>query len=293
MKKALVIGCGLTGAVIARKLAERNYNVTIWERRNHIGGNMYDFLDEYGIRLHKYGPHTFHTYKKELFDFICKYAEWEEYHLICGAEINGIITPSPFNFKTVDDFYPDKEADEIKSAFLKEFPGKETVTVVEALENRNKKIREYAQFLFDNDYSLYTAKQWGIAPEQIDSSVLKRVPLRLCYVQIISVHMCRCAAPATWMHRRRILPGPHILYLEMLPIYRLTYLTCCTQCNKFIFLISIPLKGLLLGFCLHPGQFRLQKTFRIRSADPEQLYQVPCQLSRVFSPYHPRLQQLR
>lgn len=181
MRKALVIGCGLTGAVIARKLAEKNYNVTIWERRNHIGGNMYDFLDEYGIRLHKYGPHTFHTYKKELFDFMCKYAEWEEYHLICGAEINGIITSSPFNFKTVDDFYPDKEADSIKRAFLKEFPEKETITVVEALENKNKKIREYAQFLFDNDYSLYTAKQWGITPEQIDSSVLKRVPLRLSY----------------------------------------------------------------------------------------------------------------
>lgn len=64
MKKAIVVGCGLSGAVVARQLAEADYSVTILERRNHIAGNMYDYVDQHGFLVHKYGPHTFHTKKR-------------------------------------------------------------------------------------------------------------------------------------------------------------------------------------------------------------------------------------
>ena len=57
----IIIGCGLSGAVIARELAEAGHHIQIWERRNHIGGNMYDYVDEHGILVQKYGPHLFHT----------------------------------------------------------------------------------------------------------------------------------------------------------------------------------------------------------------------------------------
>ena len=57
----LVVGCGLTGSVIARELAECGKKVGIWERRGHIGGNMYDYIDRHGFLVQKYGPHTFHT----------------------------------------------------------------------------------------------------------------------------------------------------------------------------------------------------------------------------------------
>lgn len=181
MLNAFVVGCGLSGAVVARELAEKGYKVKIFERRNHIGGNMFDYLDEHGILVHKYGPHTFHTNKKELYDYIAKYAEWSPFYLTCGAEINGKCTPTPFNYKTIDDFYPPQKAEDIKASFEKCFPARKSVTVVEALECEDELIREYAQFLFDNDYSLYTAKQWGVPADTIDPSVLKRVPLRIGY----------------------------------------------------------------------------------------------------------------
>lgn len=181
MKQALIVGCGLSGAVIARELAEKGYKVKILEKRNHIGGNMYDHVDEHGILVHNYGPHTFHTKKKELFDYMCKYGEWEEYHLTCGAEINGITTPTPFNFKTIDDFYSKEDAEKLKKEIEKTFPGQEIATVVEILNCGNKTIEDYGQFLFDNDYSLYSAKQWGCKPSEIDPSILKRVPLRFNY----------------------------------------------------------------------------------------------------------------
>lgn len=177
----LIVGCGIVGSVIARQLAERNINVLVWERRNHIGGNLYDFEDEYGIRVHQYGPHIFHTKKKEIYEYICKYGEWEPFKLVCGAVIDGICTPTAFNFKTIDLFYSKEKAAEIKQHIKKKFANRDSATVVELLDCDDPIIQEYAQFLFDKDYSLYTAKQWGVSPKTIDKNVLKRVPIRFSY----------------------------------------------------------------------------------------------------------------
>lgn len=177
----LVVGCGLTGSVVARNLAEKGQKVLILDRRDHIGGNMYDYIDEYGFLVQKYGPHTFHTSKKELFDYMSRFEEWQDYRLTCGTYINGKCTPTPFNFQTIDDFYCPEKAAEIKSHIKSVFSNRKTATVVEVMQCEDPVIREYAQFLFDNDYSLYTAKQWGVSPQEIDISVLNRVPLRFSY----------------------------------------------------------------------------------------------------------------
>ena len=178
---ALIIGCGLSGSVIARELAEAGKKVTIWERRDHIGGNMYDYVDEHGILVHKYGPHAFHTSNQEVFDYINRFAKWKNFHLVCGAQIDGKFTPTPFNFKTIDDFYSPEDASELKKRILQYFPGRSSATVTEVLSCPDSLVRGYAEFLFEKDYSLYTAKQWGVSPGEIDPSVLRRVPLRFNY----------------------------------------------------------------------------------------------------------------
>ncbi len=177
----LVVGCGLSGAVVARHLAQQGKQVTIWERRDHIGGNMYDYVDEHGFLVQKYGPHTFHTKIKHLYDYMCQYEQWEPYRLTCGAVWDGKYTPTPFNFSTIDTFYPEDKAQALKQKLTEAFAGRETATVVEVLEHPDPDIRGYAQFLFSNDYAPYTAKQWGVDPSEINPSVLKRVPLRFSY----------------------------------------------------------------------------------------------------------------
>lgn len=178
---SLVVGCGLCGAVIARHLAERGKKVTIWERRDHIGGNMYDYVDKHGFLVQKYGPHTFHTKEKELFDYMCRFEQWQEYKLTCGAIWNGKYTPTPFNFTTIDTFFLPEKAERLKKKLKTAFAGREFATVVEVLSHPDPDIREYAEYLFQNDYAPYTAKQWGVSPQEIDPSVLKRVPLRFSY----------------------------------------------------------------------------------------------------------------
>lgn len=177
----LVIGCGLSGAVIARHLAEHGKQVVIWERRDHIGGNMYDYVDQHGFLVQKYGPHTFHTREKRLYDYMCQYESWEDYRLTCGAVWNRTYTPTPFNFTTIDTFYAPEEAEHLKEKLRQAFDGRSTATVVEVLEHPDPDIRSYAEYLFQNDYAPYTAKQWGVSPSEIDPSVLKRVPLRFSY----------------------------------------------------------------------------------------------------------------
>lgn len=179
--QVLIIGCGLTGSVIARELAEQGQDVVIWERRDHIGGNMYDYTDEHGFLVQKYGPHAFHCVKRELYDYICRFEQWKEYRLTCGAVWDDRYTPTPFNFKTIDLFYPPEQAERLRQKLRDAFAGRETATVVEVLEHPDEDIRGYAEYLFEKDYAPYTAKQWGVSPSEIDPSVLKRVPLRFSY----------------------------------------------------------------------------------------------------------------
>lgn len=177
----VIIGCGITGSVIARKVAEKGKSVLILEKRNHIGGNMYDYTDNHGILVQKYGPHIFHTNDKEVYDFIKQYEDWNDYKLICGAVIDGTCTPTPFNFKTIDDFYSLEDANILKQHIKDHFKDRQFATVVEMINHEDTIIRNYAEFLFNKDYKLYTAKQWGVSPDIIDVSVLKRVPIRFSY----------------------------------------------------------------------------------------------------------------
>ena len=177
----LIIGCGLTGSVIARQIAERGKNVVIWERREHVGGNMYDHVDEHGFLVQDYGPHIFHTNKKHLYDYICRFEQWNDFQVRCGAVWDDQYSPTPFNFTTIDTFYPAEHAEMLKEKLRLAFAGRETVPVVEVLKHPDPDIQAYAEYLFQNDYAPYTAKQWGMSPEQVDVSVLKRVPLRFSY----------------------------------------------------------------------------------------------------------------
>lgn len=69
----------------------------------------------------------------------------------------------------------------MKAALERNYPGRDKATIVELLQSKDELVRSYADFLFEHDYSLYTAKQWGVSPKDIDPSVLKRVPVLFSY----------------------------------------------------------------------------------------------------------------
>ena len=76
MYDSIVIGCGFAGDVVARELAEKKKKrVLVIDSRPHIGGNCYDRKDEYGILIHQYGPHIFHTNSERVYRYLSRFTE--------------------------------------------------------------------------------------------------------------------------------------------------------------------------------------------------------------------------
>lgn len=166
---------------MARKYSEQDKKVLVIEKRDVVSGHILDKYNEIGILVQQFGPHAFHTNKENVFDFITKYHKWFEYKLKCEVFMDNKFTPSPFNFKTIDDYFDEIESKIIKENLIQEFPNQAKATILQIMDSSNPIVRNYGNFLFEKHYKLYTSKQWGIEPSKIDKSVLKRVPVRFDY----------------------------------------------------------------------------------------------------------------
>ncbi len=179
-EKYYIVGSGIVGCVLARELAEKGAQIIIWERRNHLGGNIYDFTDEHGIHVHLYGPHIFHTKKENVWNYVTKYCEFEDYNLVCGSQIDGKCMTTSFDFSAVDIIFPE-EAEKIKQHIKDQFGERTSASVLEMLDSDDEYIKKFAQYLYDKDYAPYTAKQWGISPDKVDKQIFSRVPILFSY----------------------------------------------------------------------------------------------------------------
>ena len=177
--KAIVIGAGFAGAVVARQLAEAGWHVVVLDRRNTIAGNMYDFLDGNGILCHLYGPHIFRTESEAVWAYISRFGQWYEYVNYTGVSIDGHHVYMPFNFNAIEVLLGKAHLQKVEGILVQEFGRESTVPVLNMLNSPNPLIREIAQFFYEKDYRPYTMKQWGLGPKEIDPSVTARVPIRI------------------------------------------------------------------------------------------------------------------
>lgn len=175
-----IAGSGIVGAVLAAELAKKGHTVQVLERRAHAGGNVYDYDDEYGIHVHHYGPHIFHTNDDEVYRYVSDNCELKDFNLVCGSVMDDKCVPTSFDFSSVDTFFQE-EAEEIKAHIKAEFGDRASATVLEMLESQDSYVRRFADFLYEKDYKPYTAKQWGIDPEKVDRQIFKRVPILFSY----------------------------------------------------------------------------------------------------------------
>ena len=98
----LVVGAGFAGSVSARRLAEEHgLRVLVIDRREHIGGNAYDTVDEHGVLVHRYGPHIFHTNAEQVVDYLSRFTDWRPYEHRVVAERRRPLLPMPINRTTV------------------------------------------------------------------------------------------------------------------------------------------------------------------------------------------------
>lgn len=181
MQKIIIVGAGLSGATIARMFADGGDTVTVIDKRETIGGNVYDYVDKNDIRVQMYGPHIFHTDKEDAFEFLSRFTEWTEYEHRVLANVKGTLVPVPFNLKSLFDLYPSDKAERIKQRLISEIGEGNKVSIMQLVQNGNKEIRDFAHFVYNNIFYLYTRKQWGFSPSQLGKEIMNRVPVYISF----------------------------------------------------------------------------------------------------------------
>ena len=177
--KNLIVGCGLSGIVLAERLAsQKQEEVLIIDRRNHVGGNIFDYKDkETGITVHQYGPHVFHTNSKEVWDYLSQFTEWHRFMYRVKAVIDGIEINIPFNLDTLRKVFPKSLADKLENKLLEKFEFNKKVPILELRQSNDEDLEFLAKYVYEKVFLGYTVKQWGVKPEDLDSSVSGRVPV--------------------------------------------------------------------------------------------------------------------
>lgn len=173
----IVVGAGLFGAIFAHEANKRGKKVIVIEKREHIGGNCY--TEEINkINVHKYGAHIFHTSNKEVWEYINKFAEFNNFINSPIANYKGEIYNLPFNMNTFNKLWgvvtPNEAIKKIEEQKLELF-GKEPENLEE------QAISLVGRDIYEKLIKGYTEKQWGRDCKELPAFIIKRIPVRLRY----------------------------------------------------------------------------------------------------------------
>ena len=177
MSAILIVGCGLSGCVIADLYARiLNKKVFVIDSRDHIGGNCFDYYNEHGILMNKYGAHLFHTNNDRVFTYIHKYGNWIPWqHKVVGL-INNEYLPIPPNISTVNALCNVQlESNHDIQKWLK----RNVIKYNDKIQNSEEAaLSRVGPVIYDKLFKWYTKKQWDKFPIELNPEVLNRIPLR-------------------------------------------------------------------------------------------------------------------
>ncbi|MFH0735926.1 MAG: UDP-galactopyranose mutase [bacterium] len=173
----LIAGAGYAGIVMAERIASKlNKKVLLIDNRGHIGGNSFDYVDENGLLIHKYGPHLFHTNCKKVFDYLSNYTEWYLYEHRVLAYLEGEYYPMPINRTTINKLYNMRLQTEEEVAEFYSKVGQKTIGIN---TSEDLILSTVGEDLYKKFFYHFTKKQWGLYPNQLDKQVCGRIPVRL------------------------------------------------------------------------------------------------------------------
>ncbi len=183
--KYLMVGAGLSGAVIGRQLAEAGHQITVLDSRDHIGGNCHTERDaETGVLVHVYGPHIFHTDDAEVWDYVNQFETFMPYKNRVKSTTRGRsgvqeVFSLPVNLHTINQFFRKTLGPREAHDFITKEQADTSIETPETFEEQA--MRFVGKELYEAFFKGYTIKQWGMHPSELPASILKRLPVRFNY----------------------------------------------------------------------------------------------------------------
>ena len=177
--KILLVGAGLSGAVIGRELAQAGHQCHVVDSRAHIGGNCYTERDaDSGVMIHVYGPHIFHTDDQQVWDYVNGFTEFLPFQNRVKTTAQGAVHSLPINLLTINQFFGKTFRPDEAREFLLE---KADTTIENPRNFEEQALRFVGPELYEAFFKGYTEKQWGCSPRDLPASILKRLPVRFNY----------------------------------------------------------------------------------------------------------------
>ncbi|KQV36456.1 MULTISPECIES: UDP-galactopyranose mutase [unclassified Rhizobium] len=178
-KRILLVGAGLSGAVIGRSLAEAGHDITIVDERRHIAGNCYTERDgESGVMVHTYGPHIFHTDDEDVWTYVNRFERFMPYVNRVKTTSGGSVYSLPINLHTINQVFGKAFRPDEAKAFIETLSD---TSIKEPKTFEEQALRFVGQRLYEAFFKGYTIKQWGCDPNDLPASILKRLPVRFNY----------------------------------------------------------------------------------------------------------------
>ncbi|MCL4675276.1 MAG: UDP-galactopyranose mutase [Pararhodobacter sp.] len=175
----LIVGAGLSGAVIGRELAEAGWRVRVIDSRSHIAGNCHTERDaETGVQVHVYGPHIFHTDDEEVWRYVNRYASFRPLKHQVKTTSRGAVYSMPINLHTINQFFGKTMRPAEARAFLE---AQTDQSIADPQTFEDQALRFVGPALYEAFFKGYTEKQWGCSPTHLPASILKRLPVRFTY----------------------------------------------------------------------------------------------------------------
>lgn len=175
-----IVGAGLSGAVMARTLADAGHIITVVEERSHIAGNCYtQRCPETGVLEHVYGPHIFHTDDEEVWNYVNSFTRFLPYKNRVKTTFKGRVYSLPINLHTINQFFETAMSPNEARAFVEDIQADKSIHTPETFEEQA--LKSVGPRLYQAFFEGYTRKQWGCDPSELPASILKRLPLRFNY----------------------------------------------------------------------------------------------------------------
>ena len=171
----LIVGAGFAGLVMAERLATQlGKTALIVEKRDHIGGNSYDYYDAAGVLVHKYGPHYFRTNSTRIKDYLTGFTEWQPAEYQIKSYTDGRYWNFPINLNTFEQLIGRPSTSEAFIQYLEQ----KRVPIENPQNSEEVIISQVGWELYEQFFLGYTLKQWKKHPRELDASVCGRIPIR-------------------------------------------------------------------------------------------------------------------